>query len=70
MALSYKKILSLAAGLFPAPLLTAAKAASVLNGFVRRPSHGHEAVLLINQIIPLTVIVTVAELLPVEFVNV
>src|SRR6185503_11424849 len=36
--------------------------ASVLNGFVRRPSHGHTipALLLINQIMPLTVIETVA----------
>jgi len=36
------------------------KDARVLNGFVRRPSQGHEAVLLINQIMPLTVIDTVA----------
>ena len=70
MALSYTKILSLAAGLLPAPLLTAWKDASVLNGLVRRPSQGHDAVLLMNQIIPLTLIVTVAELLPSEFVNV
>ena len=70
MALSYRKILSLAAGLFPVPLLTAWKDASVLKGLVSRPSQGHEAVLLMNQIIPLTLIVTVAELLPSEFVNV
>jgi len=38
----------------------ASKDARVLNGFVNRPSQGHEAVLLMNQIMPLTVIETVA----------
>ena len=38
----------------------ASKAARVLKGFVRRPSQGQEAALLINQIMPLTVIETVA----------
>jgi len=47
------------------PLLSALKAARVENGFVRRPqpaaSVRHEAeLLLINQIMPLTVIETVA----------
>jgi len=51
-------------------IINGRESCQLLNGFVRRPSHGHEAVLLINQIIPLTVIVTVAELLPAEFVNV
>src|SRR5215204_4308188 len=58
-------MLSFAAGLLPVPLLSAANAASVENGFVRRPhpaaSVRQEAeLLLINQIMPLTVIETVA----------
>ena len=47
------------------PLLSAVKAASVENGFVRRPQPAASVVqaaplLLINQIMPLTVIETVA----------
>src|SRR5215204_1137501 len=58
-------MLSFAAGLLPLPLLSAAKAASVENGFVRRPQPAASvrqdgALLLINQIMPLTVIETVA----------
>src|SRR4026208_906426 len=58
-------MLSFAAGLLPVPLLSAANAASVENGFVRRPHPAarvrREAELLfINQIMPLTVIETVA----------
>src|SRR4026207_134514 len=58
-------MLSFAAGLLPVPLLSALNAASVENGFVRRPhpaaSVRQEAeLLLINQIMPLTVIETVA----------
>ena len=52
------------------PLFTAWNEESELNGFVRRPSHGHDALLLINQIMPLTLIVTVALLLPTVFVSV
>src|SRR5215213_2249122 len=56
-------MLSFAAGLLPLPLLSAANAASVENGFERRPQPAttqEVALLLINQIMPLTVIETVA----------
>lgn len=55
--------------------MRAAKASKLLNGVVSRPQPAASvvqalALLLMNQIIPLTVILTVAELLPSEFVNV
>ncbi len=57
-------MLSFAAGLAPAPLLSALNAARVENGFDSRPhpatTHG-AALLLTNQIIPATFSDTVAE---------
>ena len=58
-------MLSFAAGLLPVPLLSPLNAARVENGFVRRPQPAASvvqavALLLINQIMPLTVIDTVA----------
>src|SRR5215213_6697319 len=58
-------MLSFAAGLLPVPLLSVLNAARLENGFVRRPHPAasvrqEAALLLINQIMPLTVIETVA----------
>ncbi len=57
------KMLSLAAGLLPVPLLNELKAASVLNGLERRPQPAavqEVALLLMNQTMPLMLIDTVA----------
>ena len=72
VALSYTKMLSLIAGLrlvARAPLLIAWKLASEENGVVSRPHPAESAehapaLLLMNQIIPLTVIVTVPVAVP------